>query len=264
MLIALLALGASQPWSPGVLSDYVRARAGRARGRGTHWCGEGTLQRSSGQRIAYIDCLESAWRTAPTDDGPASRFGVERLLVYRAASGNGSVLELTAGRGGRRRTAPSLEYSHTVGVALAGSGVPEAMALRADGSVVARARTLHASVRRRLFSRVYSLQLQVDGAKPKGATGALSGVASAVGVGGGGVPGTVEEYELHTPRCPGLPAEMRYRRTGPCPSWCNGGVCTTDLWLRQQRRPFFERLRARYRGDMRDAAAGKGAPSAET
>ena len=170
MLSVLLSLGASQPWSARLLSDYVRARSGRARGRGTHWCGEGTLQRSSGQRIAYIDCLERARRTEPADGGPDNQFSVKRLLVYRNASGDGTLLELPGGqRGRRRRTAPALEYSHTVGVALAESGVPEAVALREDGSVVARARTLHASMSRRLLSRVFSLQLQVDGAKAKGA-----------------------------------------------------------------------------------------------
>jgi hypothetical protein len=250
----LLALGASQPWNARVASDYVQARCGRTGGRDVHWCGEGTLKRASGHRIADIDCLEKA---SPEEAGGKSAAGcyrVDRMLVYRDASGNGTVLTLPAGRRGARRLVPPLEYSHQVGIAITESGQPEAVALRSDGSVVARARTLHASVRRRPFSRVFALQLQLERSKAKGA---LSGVASAVGIGGGKLASTVEEYELHVPVCPGLPAEMRYRRTGPCPSWCGGGVCTTDLWLRQRRRPFFERVLARCRRDV-------GAPVVET
>eukprot|EP00962_Isochrysis_galbana_P023528 scaffold7119_cov129-Isochrysis_galbana.AAC.6 len=253
-MFCLIVLGASQPWNARAASDYVQARCGRTGGRDVYWCGEGTLKRSSGHRIADIDYLEKATREGPGGKSPGGTFRVDRMVIYRDVSGNGTVLSLPAGRRGMRRLVPPLEYSHHVGIALTESGKPEAVALRPDGVVVARARTLHASVRRRLFSRAFALQLQLERFKGKGA---LSGVASVAGVGGGKLASTVEEYELHVPLCPGLPAEMRYRRTGPCPSWCGGGLCTTDLWMRQRRRPYFADMMAKCRRDV-------SAPVAET
>eukprot|EP00967_Tisochrysis_lutea_P100878 scaffold150870_cov30-Tisochrysis_lutea.AAC.1 len=252
MLAALLlAAGASRPWNYAAISEYVRARAGGRDGRSAYWVGGGTLKRSSGHRIADIDCLERASRHDVAERALSNSFKVERILIYRNLSENRTLLELPAGRRRRRRLAPHLEYIHHVGVTLGESGEPEAVALRPDGVLVARARTLHSSVSRSLFSRDFALQLQLNRSKP---IGAVSSFVSVAGIGGNGLPGTVEEYDLHFPFIPGALAELRYRRTGPCPSWCGGGVCTMDLCLRRHRRPIFERLLNGFQAELHAAA----------
>mmetsp|Transcript_52019 Transcript_52019/g.167759 ORF Transcript_52019/g.167759 Transcript_52019/m.167759 type:complete len:285 (-) Transcript_52019:74-928(-) len=265
----LFATAAARPWSPAAISDYVRERAGGPRaGGGVFWVGEGTLRRASGRRIAALDCVESAERECSDGEAgpeaPGGAFSVRRLIVYRDPSGNGTLLHVPDGRA--QKPVPPLEYTHVVRIgASSASPEPAVSAARADGSEVATGRTLRSGLRQRPLSRVFTLDVQAEaprrgrGSRSKAEAIGRSGDAAAAlltGSSGAGVPGTIEEYELRVPRWPGssplLGRELLYRRTGPCPSWCGAGVCTTELRLRRCRPPLAKRTLARLLRDCLD------------
>lgn len=230
-LVLLLATcscsGADGPWTSRQLSRYIRLRAGPTP-QGRVWRGQGVLTNTlSGRRIAIAESLERCTAVGECE------LGTDRVIVYR--DGNGT-----------RLTRP-LRYAHNVTMELQDGGhlllrATKQDAVAADGlhgrtttrSVLAsawaagRGMTLHGMLRRARFE-ISARPVKDDAAADEGPPREepVGGWPRAARQRDLGI--TREEYRLTEPGAPGRPCSMTYKRTGRCPHWVGGGVCTLEL-----------------------------------
>lgn len=220
------------PWTRRSLQRYVRARQGM-------WRGAGRLTNTlTGARLADVAFLE---RVAAEPNADA--FGSERVLVYRAADGS--------------RPCPPLRYAHNVSLQLEDGnlllraqqpGVAGSSASVASGWGIGRG-PRRLGLRRAYEISVRPVKQDAAAAVPPPAAEAPSGWPRTAARGTLGT--TREEYWL-------CGRSLGYKRTGRCPTWYGGGVCTLEVVARAERprlpRPW-RRLRRRLQKKALDGEA---------
>lgn len=286
LVLLLTGAAADGPWNSRRLSRYVRLRSGgpsRSPDKeGRVWRGRGHLSNTlSGRPIAVVESLERC--TAIGD----CEIETDRVLVYR--DGNGT------------RLAAPLRYAHNVTMQLNGDGhlllrtMKEASgggASDTTGDGAAPARSVVASawaagrgisyqgVLRRALFRLSVRPVKDDAASAEGPPreDTPANWPRAANTRDFGV--TREEYSFAEPSLPGQPCTMTYKRTGRCPHWVGGGVCTLELECTTGdveaaeaggggERPWWRRWQRRLgtRGRRSDGREGEGivpeSPSAE-
>lgn len=229
LLLPSMAAGATS-WA----SLYAHARAGR---KSREWYGRGSLINTvTGQHIADVSLLERCSRALQSSD--KAGFVSERVLVYCAADG----ARLSEYKG---RKVPVLRYVHNVSLQSHDGGLM-LRAIGGDGQPIASAHgvgrgPIRIGLRTGFELSVRPAKRDAAAVKPPQPRPMLPGTARAAVPSTGGP--TREEYKLIEPVCPGGSCTLHYRRTGRCPSWYGGGLCTlevnarsTPVWARWWRR----------------------------
>ena len=196
------------PWTPRSLARYARAREGV-------WHGRGRLTNTlTGNRIADADFLEKVTASGATGDDSAA-FGSRRVVIYRTADG-------------KRPTKP-LHYDHNISASLTDGN----LLLRANSGerVVASGWAMGRGPSRAGLRRAYDLSVRPiakDAAADAGPppSDVLPGWPRTAKTNFGV---TREEYRLDGARRPGGRRRLFYKRTGRCPTWYGGGVCTLEV-----------------------------------
>ena len=233
LLLPSMAAGATS-WA----SLYARARAGR---KSREWYGRGSLINTvTGQHIADVSLLERCSRALQSSD--KAGFVSERVLVYCATDG----APLSEYKG---RKVPVLRYVHNVSLQSHDGGLM-LRAIGGDGQPVASAHGVGRGPIRVGFRTGFELSVRpakrdAYAVKPPQPRPMLPGTARAAVPSTGGP--TREEYKLIEPVCPGGSCTLTYRRTGRCPSWYGGGLCTLEVNARST--PVWARWWRRARGD---------------
>ena len=219
------------PWSRRSLSRYVRARSGTG-SEPLVWRGRGALTNTiTGVHIADVALLERCNATSPSHESDGASFSSERVLVYQTE--NGTVLS----RYGRRNV-PALRYVHHIALKL-DQGRLQLLASNAQGSPVASAwgvgrGPIRVGLRGAFEVAVRPAQKDAAlSAPPPPPPPPVGSPRTAVRHSGGA---EREEYTLIEPGCPGGTCSLRYRRTGRCPSWYGGGLCTLEVEARSEAR----------------------------
>ena len=198
------------PWTKRSISHFIRLRTGAS---GTIWRARGTLSNTlNGAHIAEVEALERSYGSKEENG-----FVTQRVVVYRDANGT--------------RLAAPLKYEHKISAELHdGRLLLQAMsdeAVVASGWGVGRGPT-----RRGPLCRVYELSIRPvkgDGARSEEPPDSASPPGWPRTANRGALRSTREEYKLLAPSRPGGPCCLSYKRTGACPHWYGGGVCTLEL-----------------------------------
>jgi hypothetical protein len=223
-----------QPVTRPVTKPAATRRAGR---KSREWYGRGSLINTvTGQHIADVSLLERCSRALQSSD--KAGFVSERVLVYCAADG----ARLSEYKG---RKVPVLRYVHNVSLQSHDGGLM-LRAIGGDGQPIASAHgvgrgPIRIGLRTGFELSVRPAKRDAAAVKPPQPRPMLPGTARAAVPSTGGP--TREEYKLIEPVCPGGSCTLHYRRTGRCPSWYGGGLCTlevnarsTPVWARWWRR----------------------------
>ena len=249
-------------WSQRHLSRYTTMRAGpRSSSSGRLWRGRGVLSNTlSGRRIAEVECLERCVRVGEHE------IESDRVVVYRDGNGTrlapplryahnvsmelregGHVLlrasKWAASRSGNDGAAQRAGSGSGGGSDGAGGGGGSGGGgggggHDADGSrrsIVASGWAAGRGPQRRGLLRRALYELSVRPIKDDAASLEAPPARETTPVGLPRVADrtklgvTREDYVLEAPSLPGRPCTMTYKRTGRCPHWYGGGVCTLEL-----------------------------------
>lgn len=235
LIVATQSSRASEgPWSRRSLRDYVKLRAGGSSGERI-WRSRGVLSNTmTGARISSVESLE---RCRNVGDDEELGYCSERVLVYR--DGNGT------------RLAKPLRYSHKVSMELrdgnlllraqpgdssssssgadssSSSSSGSAAPVVASGWGVGRGPTRAGPLCRAFELSIRPKKADAAGDEEPPTSDMPAGWPRAANRGSVGT--TREEYRLVEPARPGGSCSLTYKRTGKCPHWYGGGVCTLEL-----------------------------------